>query len=682
MKITYPPSPKSGVVDIYHGTAVPDPYRWLEDPDSPETKAWGNAQNQLTRDFIEELPNWQPIEARLKILWNYPKRSVPRKKGDHYYSLLNDGLQNQAVLYAQDTLDGPTEPVLDPNTLSDDGTVALTTQSYSKNGRYLAYGLSESGSDWQTIHVRDLESDQTLDEVTRWTKFGGVAWHPDATGFYYARYPAPGEIPDAAPSTHQRVYFHKLGTTQEEDELIYARPDAPNLGFFPQVTEDGRYLLLTVWDGTDRRRRFYYRPLNSEGAFIRLLDEFDAMYLFLGNDEGVFYFQTDLEAENGRLIAINTANNEQRELIAEQADPIAFALIANNQFALVRLHNAHHQLHIHALDGTYSHQIELPTIGSILEIEGQREESDLFINFQSFLYPPTILHYSFDHDSPTLNVLHQPTLDFDPTDYETTQHFTTSRDGTQVPVFLTHKRGLKRDGNNPTLLYGYGGFNVSLPPLFSPTRLLWLEQGGIYAQATLRGGGEFGKAWHLAGILENKQNVFDDFIGAAEWLIANDYTRPDKLAIEGKSNGGLLVAATMLQRPDLFGAIHCGVPVIDMLRYHLFTAGRYWTSEYGNAVENGDEFNFMHQYSPLHNVKEGVVYPPLLITTADTDDRVVPMHAKKFAATVQTAVSPHQQANPALIRIETAAGHGQGKPISKQIEEAADVYSFLLAMLQ
>lgn len=682
LTITYPSSPQDDIVEDYHGTAVSDPYRWLEDADAKVTKDWGNAQNRLTHDFLAEMPNRAMIEQRLTSLWNYPKVSVPRKKGGGYYFSKNNGLQNQACLFAQDALDAPAEVILDPNTLSKDGTVALITQSYSKNGRYLAYGLSQSGSDWQNIHIRDLESGQDLNEVIQWTKFTNVAWLPDASGFFYPRYPAPGEMPEAAPNTHQRVYFHQIGTPQDKDKLIYARPDAPNLGFRPQVSDDGRYLLLTVWDGTDRRNRFYYRAIDDSGDFIRLLDKFDAMYRFLGNDDGLFYFHTDLDAENGRLITIDTANNNKlHELIPEQSDPIAHALMVNNQLALVRLHNAHHNLHIHHLDGRYHHPIDFSTIGAISEIEGQRHESELFINFQSFLYPPSILRYDFNEQA--LSIVHQPKLDFDPTQYETTQHFTTSRDGTQVPVFLTHRRDLTQNGNNPTLLYGYGGFNISLTPAFSPTRLLWIEQGGIYAHVNLRGGSEYGEAWHQGGLLANKQNVFDDFIGAAEWLIANNYTRPAKLAIEGRSNGGLLVATVMLQRPDLFGAVHCGVPVIDMLRYHLFTAGRYWTSEYGNAIENGSEFGFMYQYSPLHNVKDGVVYPPLLITTADTDDRVVPMHAKKFAATVQTAVSTTTIApNPALIRIETAAGHGLGKPTSKQIEEATDVYSFLLTMLQ
>ena len=674
----YPTAHKVDVVDNYHGTAVPDPYRWLENPEDPATIAWVEAENELTQSIMAELPVHEQFKERLTALWNYPKTSVPRHKGDNYFVQKNDGLQNQSILYKQTSLDAPLEQVIDPNTLSDDGTIALISQSYSKDGRFLAYSLSQSGSDWQTIHIRDLESNEDRPEVLRWAKFTNAAWLPDGSGFFYARYPNPEEMPDAPPSTNQQIFFHKLGTPQSADKIVFARPDAPNLGFHPHVTKDGRYLTLHVWDGTDRRNRFYYRPLDEE-AFIYLLDEMDASYNFLGNDGPKFYFQTDNGADNGRIIAINLNNPDPtnwQTIIPEGDDALAFSLIVNNQFVLGMLHHGHHKLHRYNLDGTHLGEIELPVPGTIFDLSGERDHTELFIQFQSFTYPPTILRYDFATDA--LTILDQPQLDFDPDAYETTQVFYPSKDGTKVPLFITHKKGIALDGENPTLLYGYGGFNISMTPIFSPTRLAWLERGGVYAQACLRGGTEYGEAWHQAGMLANKQNVFDDFIAAGEWLIATGYTNNKKLAIEGRSNGGLLVAACMVQRPDLFGAVHCGVPVIDMLRYHKFSAGRYWIPEYGNAEANPEHFKFMMAYSPLHNVQPDHTYPPLLITTADTDDRVVPMHSKKFAATLQAADNGR---NPLLIRIETRAGHGLGKPTAKLIEEATDVYSFLWTML-
>jgi prolyl oligopeptidase len=674
---TYPPARLADVIDDYHGTAVSDPYRWLEEPDSAETQAWVAAQNALTEKSIGQLPQHDRFRQRLTELWNYARGAAPERRGNWYYWQKNDGLQDQAVLVRQAVPEGEPEVVIDPNTLSEDGTIALTITSMTPDGRFLAYNLSQSGSDWQSIHLLDLETGQPFAEVIRWCKFATAAWLPDNDGFFYARYPAPNEMPDVPPSTHQRVYFHRLGTAQSTDKLIYARPDALDLGFHPQVTDDGRYLLLHVWEGTDRRNRIYYREIGSDGDFIRLLDEMDAKYHFIHNDGPIFYFETDLRAPNGRIIAIDSEQPDPanwREIIAEVPDAIAFSRMVHDHFVVVYLHHAHHRLHLFDKTGMPAAEVILPTMGAIVELSGRRQDRELFIHFHSFLYPPTILGYNVE--TAELTIRRQPHLAFDAGAYETRQLFYTSKDGTAIPLFLTHKKGLVLDGNNATLLYGYGGFNVSLTPLFSPGRLVWLEQGGIYAQAALRGGSEYGEAWHQAGMLAHKQTVFDDFMAAAEWLIAHGYTRPQRLAIEGRSNGGLLVAACMTQRPELFGAVHCGVPVIDMLRYHRFTAGRYWISEYGNAETNRDHFEFLLAYSPLHNVRPGETYPPTLITTADTDDRVVPLHAKKFAATLQAADSGH---NPLLIRIETKAGHGLGKPTYKLIEEAADVIAFLWA---
>lgn len=676
----YPPSRRGKMVENYHGVPVPDPFRWLEEPESEETKKWVMAQNELTRQYIDELPQKSHFEQRLTELWDYPKYSVPVKRGKYYFSTFNDGLKNQAVLYRQKSLEDALEVVIDPNELSQDGTLAMTMQSYTKNGRFLAYNLAQSGSDWQHIHIRDVENGQEFDDVLEWVKFSAAAWLPDGTGFYYGRFPSPAELPpDAAPSTHHKLYFHQLGTPQAEDELIYERPDMPELAFNPQITEDGRYLTINVWEGTDRRNRIYYIDLNGQNKVVRLIDEMESRYIFLGNDDSIFYFETDFEAENGRIIAIDIQNpgrDNWQEIIPENKDPIAFSLICNQQFVLVRLKDAQHTLHLHEKDGTAVAQLPLPAPGTISQMSGKPHHTELFIQFLSFLYPPTILRYDFA--AQTMTIHQQPSTDVDQDAYQTTQVFFTSKDGTRVPMFLTHKKNIQLDGQNPTLQFGYGGFNISMTPIFSPTRLAWIEKGGVYAHVCLRGGSEYGETWHQAGMLANKQNVFDDFISASEWLIENKYTSPGKLAIQGGSNGGLLVAACMLQRPDLFGAVHCAVPVIDMLRYHKFTAGRYWTSEYGNAEENKADFNFMIAYSPLHNVKNGTIHPPTLITTADSDDRVVPMHAKKFAATLQTADAGK---NPILIRIDTKAGHGLGKPTQKLIEEAADIYTFLWATL-
>ena len=677
-KFNYPPAKKDDIVDNYHGTAVADPYRWLEDPQSAETQAWVAAQNELTQSFISELPVKDLFEERLTDLWNYAKRDAPQKKGKWLIYQHNDGLQNQPILYKQEGDNEPTV-LLDPNKLSEDGTTALINQSYSKDGRFLAYSLSKSGSDWQTIQIRDVATGEDLAETLEWMKFNQPAWTNDNQGFFYARYPSPTEMPDAPPSTHQRIYYHRLGTPQSEDELIYARPDAPNLGFTTDISDDGRYLISHVWDGTDNRNRIHYLDLETKGEFVRLIDVMEAKYNFLGNDGSLFYFETDLEAEFGRIIGIDITQPEKehwQEIVPETEDAIYLVEMVHNEFIIDRLHHAYHRLYRYSLDGKLIAEIELPTIGSIVELNGGRNDDVMYFLFQSFLYPPTAFAYDFVEEETA--VIHQPHINFNLDEYETTQVRYPSKDGTLVPLFITHKKGIKLDGNNPTLLYGYGGFNISIPPLYAPTRIAWLEQGGVYAQASLRGGTEYGEAWHQAGMLHNKQNVFDDFIAAGEWLIENGYCSTKTLAIEGRSNGGLLVAACMVQRPDLFGAVHCAVPVIDMYRFHKFTAGRFWTSEYGNAETNGDDFATMQKYSPLHNVKGDISYPSLIITTADTDDRVVPMHAKKFAATLQAKDSGQ---HPLLLRIEMKAGHGFGKPTAKLIEEATDVYSFLWTML-
>jgi len=570
--------------------------------------------------------------------------------------------------------------VIDPNSLSEDGTVALTNQMISKNGQLLAYGVSSSGSDWQEIKIRQIDSGIDYPEVIRWCKFSSVAWRHDYQGFYYNRLPEPGTVPLEDENNFSQVYWHTLGTPQTEDQLIYERPEDKELSFSPFITYDGAYLLLHIWHGTDPKNRLYYREVKSSDSFIHLLDEADASYNLIGNSGPIFYIETDLDAPRKRVIAIDIRHPERarwKELIPEQDDVIHFIILANNQFVVTYMHDAHHQMKIYNLDGSFVKEIVLPTHGSIIGISGKPDQTEMFIGFTSFLFPPTIFRYDFSSDKLTL--LHSAEIDFDETQYETKQVFYTSKDGTRIPMFLTYKKELMLDGNNPTLLYGYGGFNISLSPSFSIPTLVWLEHGGVYAVANLRGGGEYGEEWHQAGTLEKKQNVFDDFITAAEWLIDNKYTNTSRLAIKGESNGGLLVAACMLQRPDLFSAVLCHVPVIDMLRYHKFTVGRYWVSDYGNAETNAEHLKFLYAYSPLHNVKNGVPYPATLILAADTDDRVVPAHAKKFAAMLQVAKDVN---NPILLRIETKAGHGLGKPTMKVIEEHSDMLAFLFSRIE
>jgi prolyl oligopeptidase len=666
---------RDDIIDDYHGTKVADPYRWLENPSSEDTLDWVEAQNALMSSYIAAIPARDKIQARMANLWDYPKYSVPSKRGGRYFYSKNTGLQSQSVLYMQQTLQSEAAVVIDPNTFSEDGTVALTNQALSKDGKLIAYGVSSGGSDWQEIKIRQVDSGIDFPEVIRWCKFSSIAWRHDNQGFFYNRLPEPGTVPEEDQSNFSQVYWHTLDTPQSADLLVYERPEDKELSFNPFITNDGYYLMLHVWHGTDPKNRLYYREVQSNGPFIRLLDEADARYNLIGNTGSMFYILTNLDAPHNRIIAIGIEHPDRfnwKEIIPQQDDVMDFVMMVNNQFVVAYMHDAHHLMKIYDLDGSFVRDIALPTLGSIVGISGKPEHTEMFINFTSFLYPPTVFRYDFPSNSLTL--LHGAEIDFDASNYVTEQVFYTSKDGTRVPMFLTHKKGLMLDGNNPTLLYGYGGFDVSLTPSFSIPTLVWLEHGGIYAVANLRGGGEFGEEWHRAGTLENKQNVFDDFIAAAEWLIANKYTNTSRLAIEGGSNGGLLVAACMIQRPDLFGVVLCHVPVIDMLRYHKFTVGRFWVSDYGNAETDPEHFKFLYAYSPLHNVKEGVAYPATFILAADTDDRVVPAHAKKFAAALQAANNGN---NPILLRFETKAGHGFGKPTARVIEEKSDVLAFL-----
>jgi prolyl oligopeptidase len=680
LRHNYPIARMGDVVENYHGTPVADPYRWLEDAAAPETQAWVAAQQRLTQAFLDEIPRREIIKARLTELWNYPRLSVPIKAGTRYFFTTNDGLQNQDVLYMQQELNGEPVEILNPNHLSEDGTAALVNQSYSRDGTLMAYGISRHGSDWQEIRVRRIDAVEDYAEVLQWCKFTRLAWTHDHAGFFYSGYATPGGGPAPAHQPVNRLYWHILGTPQADDRLVYERPDHPELHFNPFITDDGKYLVLYVWHGAIPQNRIYYRAVDSDETFIPLLDEADAYYGFLGNAAQIFYFLTNLHAPHARIIAIDLdhpAPEHWQEIVPPQADVIDFARLINDHLVVVWLHDAQHQLTLYTLEGVCVRHITLPMPGSIVGISGKHDDPEMFIGVQSFLQPTTILRYDFTTGD--LAPFHQPGLAFDASPYETRQIFYTSIDGTSVPMFLTHRKGLTHTGDHPTLLYGYGGFAVNLTPFFALSVLLWLEQGGIFAVANLRGGSEYGEAWHQAGMLANKQQVFDDFIAAAEWLIRERYTNADMLAIMGRSNGGLLVAACMLQRPDLFGAVVCGVPVTDMLRYQQFTAGRFWVPEYGNAEANPEHFRFLYAYSPLHNVQHGVTYPPTLITTGDTDDRVVPSHALKFAATLQAADAGQ---HPILLRVDTQAGHGLGKPIAKLIDEQADIYAFLCDIFQ
>ncbi len=682
--LQYPAARKSDVVDDYHGIRVPDPYRWLEDPDSPESRAWIEAQNRLTAAYLAEIPARATIRQRLTKLWNYPKYGAPFRKAGRYFFLKNDGLQNQSVLYKQASLEATPETLLDPNVLSEDGTVALSTLAVSDNGRLLAYGTAASGSDWEEFRVRDVVTARDLPDHLKWIKFSGASWTKDGAGFFYSRYPEPTDKALTDVNRFQRLYYHRLGTDQAQDVLVYERPDQPDWGMNAEVTDDGRYAVLTVWLGTDRRNRVYFRDLKGPrhpkitGEVVRLLDDFDASYAFVGNDGPVFYFLTDLDAPRKRVIAIDTRHPERgrwREVIPQGQDVLEGVQIIHDTFVANYMHDASSRLRLFALDGRMLKDLELPTLGSIGSISGERKDDEMFYAFTSFLYPTTIFRYDFK--SGATSVFKAPTIDFDPSRYETKQVFYTSKDGTRVPMFITYKKGLTLDGSNPTYLYGYGGFNISLTPSFSVAMLVWLEMGGVYAVPNLRGGGEYGEEWHQGGMHEKKQNVFDDFIAAAEYLIAQRYTSPAKLAIAGGSNGGLLVGAAMTQRPELFGAALPAVGVMDMLRFHKFTIGWAWVTDYGSA-DSAAQFPYLYKYSPLHNIRAGTRYPATLVTTADHDDRVVPGHSFKFTAMLQAAQAGPQ---PVLIEIETKAGHGAGKPTSKLIEEQADRFAFLVKNL-
>ncbi len=675
-RFQYPDTHRSDQVDVLHGVKVADPYRWLEDLNAPETAAWVAAQNEVTFGYLQQIPARDAIRERMTALWDYERYGIPRQEGGRYFYSKNDGLQPQPVLYVADSLDAEPRVLINPNTLSEDGTVALAGTYASDGGGLMAYAISSAGSDWKEFRVRDVDTGEDLPDVIKWVKFSGASWTKDGTGFYYSRYDEPEGDELAAINRFPKVYYHKLGTPQADDELIYHRPDQPDWGFNAFVTDDGDYLIISISKGTERRNRVAYQNLaQGGGRTVDLLTDFDAQYAFIGNDGERFWFFTDKDAPRGRVIEVNIRTPQPQhwqEIIPQADETLRDVNLVNNMFVASYLKDAHSVVRIYDTDGQHVRNVELPGLGTVGGFGGDPDDRETFYAYTSFTSPTTI--YRYDMQTGGSTVFRRPAVDFDPDDYVTRQVFYRSKDGTRVPMFINHKKGIKLDGQNPTLLYGYGGFNAALTPSFRVHRLVWLELGGIYAIANIRGGGEYGKAWHDAGRLDNKQNCFDDFIAAGEWLIHHRYTSSGKLAIAGGSNGGLLVGACITQRPDLFGAALPAVGVMDMLRFHKFTIGWAWKSDYGDP-DDPEDFKVLLSYSPLHNIVPGTCYPAVMATTADHDDRVVPSHSFKFISEMQHAQGCD---NPVLIRIETKAGHGGGKPTQKIIEEISDEYAFLV----
>ena len=678
-RFNYPEAKKVTQVDNYHGTKVADPYRWLEDPDSAETKSWVKAQNDLTFNYLRKIPQREQIRNRLLKLWNYERYSAPFKQGSRYFYYKNDGLQNQSVLYTASSATDKGKVLLDPNSFSKDGTTSMAGLAISDDGNHLAYGISKGGSDWREWHFVNIKTGRKLSDVLTNIKFSGMSWTKDGKGVFYSRYPKPNEktkLEDA--NFSQKLYYHKIGTKQSSDKLIYERPDDKRMSIGGFVTEDGNWLIVILRKGTSPTNQVYYRNLHSKNSRIKpLISKFENRYSFVGNVDSTFYFVTDKDSPLNKLVSVNVLekNHKWREIIPEAEETLRGISLINNMFVANYLKDAYTKIKIHDLRGKFVRDVELPGIGSAGGFGGKRHDKETFYFYSSYNTPTTIYRYDMENGQST--VFRRAKVDFNPSEYTVKQVFYSSKDGTKIPMFIVHKKGLKLDGSNRALLYGYGGFNISLTPGFSVSRLTWIEMGGVYAVANLRGGGEYGEKWHKAGTKLQKQNVFDDFISAAEWLIENKYTSSKKLAIQGGSNGGLLVGAALNQRPDLFGAALPAVGVMDMLRFHKFTIGWAWTSDYGSS-ENREEFGALYAYSPLHNIKKGTKYPAVMVTTADHDDRVVPAHSFKYTATLQEAQAGN---SPVLIRIETKAGHGAGKPTSKRIEEAADIYGFLMKNL-
>ncbi len=675
-QLQYPVTKKGDVVDDYHGTKVADPYRWLEDDNSEETKAWVTEQNKVTQDYLSKIPFRDKVKKRLEELWNYPKYSSPFKEGEYYYFFKNEGLQNQSIAYRQKGLNGKPEVFIDPNKLADDGTAALAGFNFSKNSKYLAYSVSQSGSDWRTGYLMDVKTKQKIAEELKWLKFTGFSWKGD-DGFYYSRYPAPKEGEQLKGKNESpQVYYHKIGTQQSADVLIYEDKEHPQRFAGAGLTEDERFLILSTSEGTSGGEIWYKDLKNpAQKDFKLLIPGFATEPNVVDNVGDKLLLLTNDGAPNYKLVLVdpkNPAKENWKDVIAEKKEVLQNVSTGGGFLFASYLKDASTKVYQHSYNGKLVRAIEFPGIGTAGGLGGKKKDKEFFYTFTSFNYPPTIFRY--DITTGKSSIFRKTEAKFDPTNFETKQLFFTSKDGTKVPMFVTYKKGLQLDGNNPVLLYGYGGFNIPMTPGFSISNAFFMEQGGVYAQVNLRGGSEYGEDWHKGGMLQNKQNVFDDFIGAAEHLIKEKYTNSQKIAIKGGSNGGLLVGAAMTQRPDLFKVAIPQVGVMDMLRYHKFTIGYAWAVEYGSS-DKREDFDYLYKYSPVHNLKPGVSYPATIITTADHDDRVVPAHSFKYAATLQAAQAG---TSPTLIRIESKAGHGAGKPTSKIIEEAADLWSFAM----
>ena len=672
--LKYPVPRKANVVDNYFGTKIADPYRWMENDTSKEVKEWVDAENKLTQDYLAKIPYRKAIHERLTDIWNYTRYSVPIHKGKYYFFSKNDGLQNQSVMYKQDNPDGNAEVFFDPNQLSKDGTVSLGGTYFSKDGSKMAYTISRSGSDWEEIYVLDVNTGKRTSDSIRWAKFTDAAWQGD--GFYYSRFdePAQGTTGLVSQNINQKIYFHNLGDPQSKDVLIYSDPARPKVGLGAATTEDEKYLIIYATEGASSGNEIFFRKTSEPNApFIKLNEGFKDNVSVVDNLNDNLIVLTDKGAPRYKLVLVDLKHFEEdqwKTIIEEKADVLQGVSRAGGKFFAHYMKNASAVVEQYSSEGKFEHAVTLPGYGSVGGFDGQKTDNIIYFSYTSFTYPSTIFKY--DIGTGKSEIFRKPALKFNPDDYESKQVFYPSKDGTRIPMFIVYKKGIKLDGSNPTLLYGYGGFNISLFPDFSVSRMILLEKGGIYALAILRGGGEFGEEWHKAGMLEKKQNVFDDFIAAEEYLINYKYTSPAKLAILGRSNGGLLVGACMTQRPDLCKVAFPGVGVLDMLRYHKFTIGYAWASEYGSS-DHEEQFKYIFPYSPLHNLKE-IKYPATMVTTADHDDRVVPAHSFKFAATLQ---EKGKGDNPYLIRIDTKAGHGGGKPTAKQIDEWADIYSFM-----
>lgn len=678
--LAYPTAQRDNVVDNLFGVKVPAPYRWMEDLNSPAVKSWVDDENKLTFSYLNGIPARSWIREHLTKLWNYEKVGVPRREGGKLFLSKNTGLQNQSVVYVQDSLGAQPRLLIDPNNLSPDGSVALADYSPSPDARYLAYGLSQGGSDWIVFHIKEIPSGKDLSDQVQWVKFSGVSWTKDGKGFFYSRYPAPpaGQaISDQV--KNQALYYHQVGTDQAKDRLIYARPDLPSWIIEGSVSEDGHYLAIALVNGTAPTNELFLVDLgdpahpNVAAPVKPLYTRNDAEYAPIGNIGDTLFLQTTLAAPKRKIVAVkltDPAPEHWRTVIPEGESVIQSSLMAGGQVVVQYLVDAKSEVKIFSTNGAPGGTLPLPGIGSVEGLSARNDTPEIFYGFTSYLYPTTI--YFFDMHAGRSAVFAKPQVAFDPSPYETRQVFYQSKDGTRIPMFITARKDLKQDGQNPTVLYSYGGFDISITPGFSPMLPIWLELGGVYAVANLRGGGEYGEVWHEAGMLSHKQNVFDDFISAAEYLIHEKYTSPSRLAIEGYSNGGLLVGATITQRPDLFGAAYAGAGVLDMLRYHKFSGGDLWAPEYGSP-EDPQAFQWLRAYSPLQNLKQGACYPPTIITTADHDDRVVPSHSYKFTAALQR---DQGCGKPVIIRVETQTSHGY-MPTDKRIAQTADVWAFL-----